>query len=113
MEKALAEMMAQMPIEIPIVIGGKEVKTGNLMDQIRPDDIKGKPLARFHAATPEIVADAITRAVKAQREWAATSWVSRLHSAAADISTSARLSSCGPPIWYAASTDGPLLLPQC
>ncbi|KLT43683.1 delta-1-pyrroline-5-carboxylate dehydrogenase 1 [Cutaneotrichosporon oleaginosum] len=76
-EQALKEMKAQMPIEIPCVIGGKEIKTGNLMDQIRPDDVKGTPLARFHAATPEIVADAITRSVKAQRKWAATPWYQR------------------------------------
>lgn len=47
------------------------------MDQIRPDDIKGKPLARFHAANPEVVSNAISGALKAQRSWAATSWYER------------------------------------
>lgn len=76
-DKALKEMKAQLPFEVPCVVGGKEIKTGQMMQQIRPDDVKGQPLAEFHAATPDVIAQAIKGAVAAQRKWASTPWYER------------------------------------
>ena len=41
-------------VEIPCVVGGKEVYTGNLVDVTNPGDHQ-HVLARAHLATPELV----------------------------------------------------------
>ncbi|WWC94411.1 1-pyrroline-5-carboxylate dehydrogenase [Kwoniella sp. B9012] len=76
-DAALVEMKKQMPFEVPCVINGEPVKTGQLVKQLTPDSVNTAPLCQYHAATPEVVADAIKGAVSAQRAWAATSWYDR------------------------------------
>jgi len=69
---ALAAKVAELsrePIEIPLVIGGKEVRTGRL-GEVRAPHRHGQVLARFHQAGPAEVKAAGDAAVAARREWA-------------------------------------------
>jgi len=65
----LAEMSAR-EIEIPLVIGGREVKTGRLADARVPHR-HAQRLARWHQAGTEEVTVAIDAALAARRSWAA------------------------------------------
>lgn len=52
LEKRLAEYRSTVT-EIPIVIGGKEIKTGNMGEVRIPHEHK-TVIARYHKATPEL-----------------------------------------------------------
>ncbi len=65
----LAEMCAQ-EIEIPLLIGGREVRTGRLADA-RPPHRHAQRLARWHQAGGAEVQAAIDAARAARRDWAA------------------------------------------
>ena len=65
----LAELSRE-EIEIPLVIGGKEVRTGKLAD-VRCPHRHAQRLARFHQAGPAEVQAAIDAAREARRGWAA------------------------------------------
>ncbi len=54
--------------EIPLIIGGKEVKTGDIAEVVCPHD-HGHVLARYHRAGPEHVEMAVETAMEAWREW--------------------------------------------
>ena len=71
----LAEMMSG-EIEIPVVIGGKDVKTGNFADCRCPHDHKHL-LGRYHKAGEKEVNLAVEAAIAAQPEWAAMAWEDR------------------------------------
>jgi 1-pyrroline-5-carboxylate dehydrogenase len=64
-------------IEIPLIIGGRPVKTGNLGRCIIPHD-HGHQLAAFHQAGEKEVSMAIEAAATAARQWAALDWDERL-----------------------------------
>jgi 1-pyrroline-5-carboxylate dehydrogenase len=74
--KARLEQMAAERIEIPLVIGGKEIRTGRIEQSVMPHDHK-HVLAEWHGAGPEHVQQAIEAASNARREWAAWSWQDR------------------------------------
>jgi 1-pyrroline-5-carboxylate dehydrogenase len=63
-------------IEIPLVIGGKEITTGTLKDVVEPH-AHGRLLARAHMAGPEHVALAAEACSRASREWALASFDDR------------------------------------
>ena len=65
----LAELGAER-IEIPLIIGGKEVRTGKTCDAVMPHD-HGHVLGTWHKAGTDEVAAAIAAAAEARREWAA------------------------------------------
>jgi len=65
----LAELQRD-PLEIPLVIAGREVRTGRL-GEIRTPHRHGQVLARFHQAGPAEVQLAAEAAVAARREWGA------------------------------------------
>jgi len=65
----IAAMRAQ-EIEIPLVIGGREVRTGKLADARMPHQHAHR-LARWHQAGPAEVQAAIEAARAAKRDWAA------------------------------------------
>ncbi len=67
----LAGMVSE-EIEIPILIGGKEVRTGNFGTQVVPHN-HGHVLAKWHMAGSAEVGDAIQAAARAHREWAQAS----------------------------------------
>jgi len=69
LRKVLSEMVSE-EIEIPLIIGGREVRTGTLGTQVMPHD-HGHVLARWHKAGAPEIAQAIDAAREAHREWAA------------------------------------------
>ncbi len=71
----LAELSSQ-EIEIPLVIGGREVRTGRLAEARMPH-CHAHRLARWHQAGPVEVAAAVEAARAARREWAAMDFADR------------------------------------
>ncbi|KAI4517452.1 delta-1-pyrroline-5-carboxylate dehydrogenase 1 [Schizophyllum commune Tattone D] len=76
LEAAVKEMEQQAPFEVPLVVNGKEVKTGKLNKQYMPHD-KTKVLCTFHEADEATVASAIEGALKAKAEWETMPWPDR------------------------------------
>src|SRR5262245_21540850 len=74
--KARLASMATERVEIPIVIGGKRITTGDTAQSVMPHD-HGHVLADYHQATPQHVQQAIAAATEAQREWANWPWEDR------------------------------------
>lgn len=74
--KAKVAEMKSRQIEIPILIGGKEVKTGSMADCRCPHD-HGHLLGRYHKVGEKEVSMAIEAALKARPSWAAMSWEAR------------------------------------
>jgi 1-pyrroline-5-carboxylate dehydrogenase len=68
--KARLTSMASERIEIPLVIGGQEIRTGKKQQSVMPFE-HGHVLADWHAAEPKHVQMAIKAALKARRDWAA------------------------------------------
>lgn len=71
--KAQLKKMLSEEIEIPLLIGGKEVRTGNLADCCCPHD-QSHLLARYHKAGPEEIAKAVEAAKEAWKDWSETDW---------------------------------------
>jgi 1-pyrroline-5-carboxylate dehydrogenase len=63
-------------IEVPMIIGGQEVRNGNLADIRCPHDHK-HVLGRFHQADGEFAIKAVDAAQKAKKEWGRMPWESR------------------------------------
>lgn len=63
-------------IEIPLIIGGKEVRTGKTGKVVMPHN-HGHVLATYHMATEKEVNLAIKESLKAFKEWSDLSWVVR------------------------------------
>ena len=74
-KKALTEMSSRQ-LEIPLIIGGKEIRTGNLGKVVMPHDHK-HVLATYHKAGPAEVQLAIDAAVAAQPMWQSFRWEER------------------------------------
>jgi 1-pyrroline-5-carboxylate dehydrogenase len=67
----LAEMSGEQ-VDIPMVIGGREVRTGRTEPVVMPHDHR-HVLGHWHAAAPEHVGEAIDAAKAARAEWASRS----------------------------------------
>jgi 1-pyrroline-5-carboxylate dehydrogenase len=74
--KARLKQMAGEKIEIPLIIGGKEVRTGRTNKSVMPHD-HGHVLAEYHLAGPAEVELAIAAAAAAHREWSGWQWEDR------------------------------------
>jgi 1-pyrroline-5-carboxylate dehydrogenase len=74
--KARLEGMASEKAEIPIIIGGREIRTGRIGHAVMPHDHK-HVLADYHLAGPEHIQQAIAAAAEARREWSAWPWEDR------------------------------------
>jgi 1-pyrroline-5-carboxylate dehydrogenase len=74
--KARLEAMAGERVEIPVIIGGKEIRTGDKAQAVMPHDHR-HVLADWHRASKEHVAQAIDAANAAHQEWANWSWEDR------------------------------------
>lgn len=74
--KAQLKKMLTEEIEIPLIIGGQEVHTGNLADCRCPHDHQHL-LGRYHKAGPEEIDLAVKAAAKAWPEWSEMDWISR------------------------------------
>ena len=84
--KAALARMAGERIDIPIVIGGREIRTGKTAPSVMPHDHR-HVLGNWHAADASHVQQAIDAALAARREWA--SWP--LHDRAAVFLKAAEL----------------------
>src|SRR5215204_2680765 len=67
LKRKLAEMAGDRR-EIPVVIGGKRVRTGRLSQTVMPHAHR-HVLADWHAADAALVQQAIDSALEARREW--------------------------------------------
>jgi 1-pyrroline-5-carboxylate dehydrogenase len=75
LQARLTSMSAER-VEIPIVIGGKRIHTGDTASQVMPHAHR-HVIADWHKASAEHVRAAIVAAAAAQKEWAAWSWEDR------------------------------------
>ena len=75
LKAALTDITAR-KIEISLIIGGKEVRTGNLGKVVMPHD-HGHVLAEYHQAGKEEIQLAIETAMAAKQEWANLRWEER------------------------------------
>src|SRR5688572_8806687 len=74
--KARLKQMAGERVDIPIVIGGREIRTGRAEQAVMPHDHR-HVLADWYAAGPEHVQQAIDAAARARRDWAGWAWHER------------------------------------
>ncbi len=75
LEKEL-DRQSKIVVDIPIIIGGKEIRTGNTGKVTCPHD-HNHVLATYHKVGPEEVEMAIEAAMKAREEWRRTPWTTR------------------------------------
>src|SRR4051812_29237071 len=59
--KARLKTMAAEQVDIPLIIGGREIRTGQTHETVMPHD-HGHVLAKYHVAGPEHIQQAITAA---------------------------------------------------
>lgn len=91
LEKELDELSSRV-IDIPLIIGGKEIRTGNTGTVTKPTD-HGHILATYHKASAKEAALAVEAALAAKDEWMDLAWMERasiLSRAAELISTKYR-----------------------
>jgi 1-pyrroline-5-carboxylate dehydrogenase len=74
-ERRLDDMSAH-EVEIPLIIGGEDVRTGTTAQAVAPHD-HAHVLATYHQGGEAEVRRAVEAAAEARREWAATPWESR------------------------------------
>jgi 1-pyrroline-5-carboxylate dehydrogenase len=74
--KARLKEMAAECVDIPVVIGGREIRTGRTHPVVMPHNHR-HVLGEWHAAGPEHVQQAIAAAAEAHREWASWAWHER------------------------------------
>jgi 1-pyrroline-5-carboxylate dehydrogenase len=68
--------MAGQKIEIPLIIGGQEIRTGDTLDVVMPHK-HGHVLATAHKAGPDEVKQAIAAAMDAHHDWSTMPWEDR------------------------------------
>ena len=74
--KARLAVMASETIDIPLIIGGRDIRTGHLGQAVMPHDYR-HVLATWHRAEPQHVEQAMVAAAQAKGEWAATPFEAR------------------------------------
>ena len=74
--KARLKTMAAETVDIPLFIGGKEVRTGNTATSVMPHDHQ-HVLGNYHKASEQHVVQAIDAAAAARSEWASWSFDDR------------------------------------
>ncbi len=74
--KARLEDMKSEVVEIPLVIDGEDVLTGNMSEVHMPHD-HGHVLARYHMAGPDDVKRAVESCMDARTDWASWNWQDR------------------------------------
>jgi 1-pyrroline-5-carboxylate dehydrogenase len=74
--KSRLKAMAAERVDIPLIVGGREVRTGQTATAVMPHDHR-HVLADWHRASREDVAGAIAAAAAAHREWSNWPWEDR------------------------------------
>ncbi len=74
--KARVKRMSEEVLDIPVIIGGKECRSGTTDRVVMPHK-HGHVLANYHKASPEHVRKAVETALEAQREWSTWSFDAR------------------------------------
>ena len=74
--KARLASMANERVDIPLIIGGEEIRTGKVKQAVMPHDYR-HVLADWHCATETHVTQAIEAATEAHRDWSRWSWEDR------------------------------------
>jgi 1-pyrroline-5-carboxylate dehydrogenase len=74
--KAALEKMSSEVVDIPVIVGGREIRTGRTERTVMPHDHQ-HVLAEWHAADAAHVQQAIEAAATAQKEWASWPWHER------------------------------------
>ena len=74
--EARLRLMQDRVTEIPLLIGGEEVRTGTTIDVVMPHD-HGHVLARAHQAGPAEVERAAEAALEAHEAWSTMAWEDR------------------------------------
>ncbi|MEM7356498.1 MAG: L-glutamate gamma-semialdehyde dehydrogenase [Acidobacteriota bacterium] len=75
LKKRLGDMLGE-KIEIPLVIGGQEVRTGRTQTAVCPHD-HSHVLAEFHQAGPGEVEQAVAASQEAWKDWSEMAWEDR------------------------------------
>ena len=70
------ELLSKNPIEIPLMIGGREIRTGDMGRVVCPHDHQ-KTLATYHKATEKEIMHAIEESLKAKKMWEEIRWIDR------------------------------------
>ncbi|KAH7022701.1 Aldehyde/histidinol dehydrogenase [Ilyonectria destructans] len=73
---AVEKLQKQLPLEVPVVVGGKEIKISALSKQVNPAD-HATTVASYHTATPADVSKAIDAALAAKPAWEALPFADR------------------------------------
>ncbi len=76
-QKEALKKLGNEEIEIPLIIGGKEVRTGDMGQCIIPHNHR-KVLARYHKAGEKEIKAAIEAAMNAKREWESFTYQERV-----------------------------------
>lgn len=74
-KKALNDLQGKVE-EIPCVVGGREVLTGNIQEQVSPYDHQ-RVIARYHYADKDVINEAIGCALEAKKQWEDTPYEHR------------------------------------
>ncbi|WCM41810.1 L-glutamate gamma-semialdehyde dehydrogenase [Flavobacterium sp. CBA20B-1] len=74
-QKAFKEMY-QSTVDIPLYIGGKEIKTGNTKNLFPPFDHQHH-LGTYHTASKDLIQEAIDSALEARVKWSQMAWEHR------------------------------------
>jgi 1-pyrroline-5-carboxylate dehydrogenase len=75
--KEALDRMSNEVVDIPLIIGGEEVRTGRIEEVVMPHD-HGHVIARCHQAGPEEAKAAVEAARKAWRDWSNWGWEDRV-----------------------------------
>lgn len=70
------ERLSNMQVEIPIIIAGKEIRTGNIGHVVSPHNHQ-QVIATYHQASEKEVNMAIEAAMNAHQQWAEMGWIER------------------------------------
>ncbi|MGV9104140.1 MAG: L-glutamate gamma-semialdehyde dehydrogenase [Candidatus Thorarchaeota archaeon] len=74
--KAKLEELRSEKIEIPLIIGGQEIRTGDTKQSVMPHE-HNHVLAEFHNAREKEIHQAIDAALEASKSWGETPWYDR------------------------------------
>jgi 1-pyrroline-5-carboxylate dehydrogenase len=74
--KAKLTEMSGAIVDIPLIIGGEEIRTGDTVDVVSPHDHR-RVLARAHKAGPAEVRKAVAAAMDAHHDWSTMAWEDR------------------------------------